>query len=449
MVYNNMEQSNSLIDPQDEVKKLQDLVKKLEKQNELLRSKQKLQTIDSHLSNGDPDNKPVVTKHTESNDKSKLTKDCLKGLDEVEIVNVDELSLKNEEDESWLYSSPKAPTPQQTKVSPYKWVRQEFDHPSPELISGRKSLLSKMDEVARMNRSCSTPTLGSSQPNSQSSPLSRSTENTTPYGMHPLSRKSLLASLGGGRVDTGTFTRPRKNKDRSRLHSTEKENDYRDDRIPAVSDIEAVAKLQEESLRQSITHHPSPRRGLNRKGFGFLGASDAENSGSPIGSARSSPARFDDSGVLERYRNSIDSDGSSPPDSPHAAQHSYNYENGGKRSLPSMSRIQQYSSDSSLDHQSVGSDDANLAPETRPVTRLQQPSIRAPSPGFGLKQPNSGLRRAVSPARSGLPQPMMRRTIPRPNAGRSSLPSPRRSNIPSPRPNVNSEAADSWREGCF
>ncbi|XP_050416481.1 SLAIN motif-containing protein 2 isoform X7 [Patella vulgata] len=403
MVYNNMEQSNSLIDPQDEVKKLQDLVKKLEKQNELLRSKQKLQTIDSHLSNGDPDNKPVVTKHTESNDKSKLTKDCLKGLDEVEIVNVDELSLKNEEDESWLYSSPKAPTPQQTKVSPYKWVRQEFDHPSPELISGRKSLLSKMDEVARR----------------------------------------------GGRVDTGTFTRPRKNKDRSRLHSTEKENDYRDDRIPAVSDIEAVAKLQEESLRQSITHHPSPRRGLNRKGFGFLGASDAENSGSPIGSARSSPARFDDSGVLERYRNSIDSDGSSPPDSPHAAQHSYNYENGGKRSLPSMSRIQQYSSDSSLDHQSVGSDDANLAPETRPVTRLQQPSIRAPSPGFGLKQPNSGLRRAVSPARSGLPQPMMRRTIPRPNAGRSSLPSPRRSNIPSPRPNVNSEAADSWREGCF
>ncbi|KAK6172932.1 hypothetical protein SNE40_016491 [Patella caerulea] len=397
-----MEQSNSLIDPQDEVKKLQDLVKKLEKQNELLRSKQKLQTIDSHLSNGDPDNKPVVTKNTESNDKSKLTKDCLKGLDEVEIVNVDELSLKNEEDESWLYSSPKAPTPQQTKVSPYKWVRQEFDHPSPELVSGRKSLLSKMDEVARMNRSCSTPTLGSSQSNSQSSPLSRSTENTTPYG--------------GGRVDTGTFTRPRKNKDRSRLHSTEKENDYRDDRIPVVSDIEAVAKLQEESLRQSITHHPSPRR---------------------------------DSGVLERYRNSIDSDGSSPPDSPHAAQHSYNYENGGKRSLPSMNRIQQYSSDSSLDHQSVGSDDANLAPETRPVTRLQQPSVRAPSPGFGLKQPNSGLRRAVSPARSGLPQPMMRRTIPRPNAGRSSLPSPRRSNIPSPRPNVNSEAADSWREGCF
>ncbi|KAK6172936.1 hypothetical protein SNE40_016491 [Patella caerulea] len=418
-----MEQSNSLIDPQDEVKKLQDLVKKLEKQNELLRSKQKLQTIDSHLSNGDPDNKPVVTKNTESNDKSKLTKDCLKGLDEVEIVNVDELSLKNEEDESWLYSSPKAPTPQQTKVSPYKWVRQEFDHPSPELVSGRKSLLSKMDEVARnlqwvssVNRSCSTPTLGSSQSNSQSSPLSRSTENTTPYGMHPLSRKSLLASLGGGRVDTGTFTRPRKNKDRSRLHSTEKENDYRDDRIPVVSDIEAVAKLQEESLRQSITHHPSPRR---------------------------------DSGVLERYRNSIDSDGSSPPDSPHAAQHSYNYENGGKRSLPSMNRIQQYSSDSSLDHQSVGSDDANLAPETRPVTRLQQPSVRAPSPGFGLKQPNSGLRRAVSPARSGLPQPMMRRTIPRPNAGRSSLPSPRRSNIPSPRPNVNSEAADSWREGCF
>lgn len=45
--------------------------------------------------------------------------------------------------------SPKPPTPQQNKISPYKWVRQEFDHPSPEVNSVKKSLLHKLDEVAR------------------------------------------------------------------------------------------------------------------------------------------------------------------------------------------------------------------------------------------------------------------------------------------------------------
>lgn len=45
--------------------------------------------------------------------------------------------------------SPKPPTPQQNKISPYKWVRQEFDHPSPEVNSVKKSLLNKLDEVAR------------------------------------------------------------------------------------------------------------------------------------------------------------------------------------------------------------------------------------------------------------------------------------------------------------
>ena len=52
-----------------------------------------------------------------------------------------------------LYTSPRPPTPQQNKVSPYKWLRQDLDHPSPELQSAKKSLKFKLDEVARSKNS--------------------------------------------------------------------------------------------------------------------------------------------------------------------------------------------------------------------------------------------------------------------------------------------------------
>lgn len=48
-----------------------------------------------------------------------------------------------------LFTSPKPPTPQQNKISPYKWVRQDFDHPSPEVNLVKKSLINKLDEVAK------------------------------------------------------------------------------------------------------------------------------------------------------------------------------------------------------------------------------------------------------------------------------------------------------------
>ncbi len=49
---------------------------------------------------------------------------------------------------SRLYTSPKRPSPSQKNVSPYKWVRQEFEEPSPEVETAKKSLLFKLEEVA-------------------------------------------------------------------------------------------------------------------------------------------------------------------------------------------------------------------------------------------------------------------------------------------------------------
>ena len=45
--------------------------------------------------------------------------------------------------------SPKRPSPAQQRISPAKWVRQEFEHPSPEVETAKRSLLYKLDEVSR------------------------------------------------------------------------------------------------------------------------------------------------------------------------------------------------------------------------------------------------------------------------------------------------------------
>lgn len=101
-----MDTSDSLIDPEAEVRKLQDLVKKLEHQNELLRSKQKLQL--DPLQNGDTDRSDRLIKNVNNNlpdarvegknNGQRIPSTC--SQDEHEIIDLDSLSLKDEED-SW------------------------------------------------------------------------------------------------------------------------------------------------------------------------------------------------------------------------------------------------------------------------------------------------------------------------------------------------------------
>ncbi|XP_052078420.1 SLAIN motif-containing protein 2-like isoform X2 [Mytilus californianus] len=425
-----MDSGDSLIDPEAEVRKLQDLVKKLEKQNEVLRSRQKNNS--ENVQNGEIEHGKLTLHHNNNiPDTLNLKNQPAESGDDSELVDIENLSMKDEED-SWLYSSPKPPTPLQNRVSPYKWVRKEFEHPSPEVESVKRSLVFKLDEAARMSRSCSTPVFGSYSTPKSYTKMSHSADSTPVYNNKPVIRKSLAtygSNIGMGKnVDTGTFTRPKRTRPQvndmpSDPAKLPEETDSTDSKNhPNVSDIENLAKLQEESLRQSMSQS-SPRRG-------------------------------------ERHlsqSNSLGSDASSPPDSPHASsQYLNNYNNnqenpGLRRSYQNVSRLPQtsgqYGSDPYLDNYSSGGSDEyeqTVSPKVRQYSRLQAPG-RPGSPNVsGLRQPSP---RGPSPQRTGLPTPS-RRTIPRP--GNSKLATPvRRSGLPAPRSASSSRHDDSWKEGCF
>ncbi|XP_052228212.1 SLAIN motif-containing protein 2-like isoform X2 [Dreissena polymorpha] len=466
------------IDPQAEVRKLQDLVKKLETQNEVLRQKQKLATkSDTNVIENDGEVlKPTVNnsvfynsrKHSDKRDVSINKSESLETVELIDLSNSD-----NDAEDSWLYSSPRPLTPQQHRMSPYKWIRQDLDNPSPEVHSARKALKFKLDEVARMSRSSSTPVLQDfTTAPTQPPTMSLSADSaTSPRIMKPSSKPSMVynSSLqGGNRINTGTFTRPKKSPSSDKPSPEAVENGLEHVEMVThhqnVADIENLAKQQEESLRQSIAQS-SPRRGFRSRPLPNMGSSQGNdtNSVSSADSNRSSPVRLEDNEGRRDSSNSVGSDHSSPSDSPYGSSQHLNVQNAGhsnfRGSAPNMSRliprVQHHNSESSLaDFTSNENEEQYEEEPTRYVRVPPSQMARPASPSVsGLKQPQR-LSRGGSPQRSGLPTP--RRSIPRPaSTPRSSIasPSPKRiSGLPAPQTRVSQQKPrydDNWRDGCF
>ena len=98
-----MDSTDSIIDPQAEVKKLQDLVKKLEKQNEFLRGRQKIQL--EGLKNGETEPEKLTTNHNNnlpSTEKSWSKNVGGNSLEDIDVLDVDGLSLRDDEDSWWV-----------------------------------------------------------------------------------------------------------------------------------------------------------------------------------------------------------------------------------------------------------------------------------------------------------------------------------------------------------
>ncbi|XP_066968977.1 SLAIN motif-containing protein 2-like isoform X5 [Macrobrachium rosenbergii] len=441
------------VDTEAEVKKLQALVKQLELQNEELRSeRQQLMKEGGGSVGGSPvpmgESTPVGGQehsHQPPTTPKRQSQALDSDFEAMDPIGLDETDLSD--DETWLFESPSP----QAKPHSSDWLRKDVDDPS--LIVAKKSLIQKLDQIALSPHH---------SPRHSFSPCSSGvlSPESPPSSRDGSSRECLARSSGslGSEED-------------DRLSSaSEGSFSYH---LADVADVNALARLQEESLKL-----PDPRRGSRLPGmrstntgipYASAGSGGSVTSsqedllaaphpgGSPRRPARSlqPPRRYTAQNTPSREG----SDLSTPPDSPYNSQHNLQVCNGrsGSRLPGGLNRgfggsdprlLEHTTPSSSRGASPARSHDSPLASQSdvRQVprtSRLQAPQMRsrlsAPSP---VRIPLGGA--------SGLPQPT---EIPRPKATGiprpgSRLQAPRtRSGIVQPR--FQAAMQDDWRDGCF
>ncbi|XP_075943446.1 SLAIN motif-containing protein 2 isoform X2 [Anarhichas minor] len=324
-----MEDINSNINADLEVRKLQDLVKKLEQQNEQLRSRSTTMMSSSSGTNhhhsstrplsdgyqssfvgtcgyGDllensrclssrlsydggvsfrrPYEYEGATAATTSASSVSLFSDGIGGftdeaetsiLDEVDILDLEDMDCLNEDEDSWLYEA-KLDSPMQKALSPIVWCRQALDNPSPEMESAKRSLIHRLDLTMSANKHRS---LYGSPYNQQSygSPYSTNAANS-PYSSGfnspsstpskvPIVRQQLMPGNAAHQRNTAAERNPPAVSPQSSVDSELSTSEMDEDSVGSsntyklndVTDVQILARMQEESLRQDYAATASRR----------------------------------------------------------------------------------------------------------------------------------------------------------------------------------------------
>uniref|UniRef100_A0A8C2U896 SLAIN motif family member 1 n=1 Tax=Coturnix japonica TaxID=93934 RepID=A0A8C2U896_COTJA len=185
-------------------------------------------------------------------------------LDEVAVLELEDGCCGQDED-TWLYVLPnKTLTLQEKSVSPLQWCRRVLDHPSPEIEAAKRSLCFRLEQASRWRSLFSTP-VSLAFPYS---PVARLTPYTNGFNSPSFSKTSSKAILTPER--TGYISRNSPLSPQSSIDSELSTSELEDDSISMgyklqdLTDVQIMARLQEESLRQdyastsaSVSRHSS------------------------------------------------------------------------------------------------------------------------------------------------------------------------------------------------
>ncbi|XP_034399647.1 SLAIN motif-containing protein-like isoform X2 [Cyclopterus lumpus] len=159
-------------------------------------------------------------------------------LDELDVLNLEDECADVEDDDRWLYVAPKKQMDDQGPESPLKWCRQALDHRSPETEIACRTLISRLDQTSRWRNMYSSP---SAEAGSTGSGL------ISP-GYHKSTNKSLL-TCGSSGVTTMHSALSSQSSIDSEL-STSDDSISMGYKLQDLTDVQIMARLQEESLRQ-------------------------------------------------------------------------------------------------------------------------------------------------------------------------------------------------------
>ncbi|XP_008105077.1 SLAIN motif-containing protein 1 isoform X2 [Anolis carolinensis] len=260
-----------------EVKKLQELVRKLEKQNEQLRSRasasppgsgssplqqlllSSLQAQQHALPAASPpalspSGEPFVYFKPSPGDGGGGSQEGLLPaatfLDDVEVLDL-RAERQERDAETWLYVAPaKSILSQEKALSPLQWCRHVLDNPSPEMEAAKRSLCFRLEQASRW-RSLFSSSVSLAFPYS---PVARLTPYSNGFNTPAFSKTFSKAILTPER--TGCLSRSSPLSPQSSIDSELSTSELEDDSISMgyklqdLTDVQIMARLQEESLRQ-------------------------------------------------------------------------------------------------------------------------------------------------------------------------------------------------------
>ncbi|XP_069799723.1 SLAIN motif-containing protein-like isoform X1 [Dendropsophus ebraccatus] len=167
-------------------------------------------------------------------------------LDEVEVLELD--SCSEDEEDCWLYVSPrKLACAEQKPDSPLKWCRQVLDHHSPETEAACRTLMGKLDQASRWKSLYCSP-LASPSAYSANNEISCCSNTLNSPGCLKSTNKPLLTCGSSGYMSIHSALSSQSSVD-SEL-STSDDSISMGYKLQDLTDVQVMARLQEESLRQ-------------------------------------------------------------------------------------------------------------------------------------------------------------------------------------------------------